>query len=54
MLLTYRLPGFLDYLSHHYQRLYTLYSGRCLPAAALEKIYWLNNYCDLAKVKIKK
>ena len=28
MLLPYRLPGFLDYLAHHYQRLYKLYAGR--------------------------
>ncbi|MER3463515.1 MAG: hypothetical protein C4329_02945 [Chitinophagaceae bacterium] len=28
MLLTYRLPDFLDYLADHYQNLYQLYVGR--------------------------
>ena len=28
MLSIYRLPGFLDYLFVHYQKLYTLYEGR--------------------------
>ena len=28
MTLTYRLPGFLDYLADHYQRIYQLYVGR--------------------------
>lgn len=29
-MLTYRLPHFLDYLSHHYQNLYTRYVGRLI------------------------
>jgi hypothetical protein len=28
MYLTYRLPGFLDYLADHYQNLYQSYVGR--------------------------
>lgn len=29
-MLTYRLPHFLDYLSHHYASLYTRYVGRLI------------------------
>lgn len=29
-MLAYRLPHFLDYLSHHYDRLYTRYVGRLI------------------------
>jgi hypothetical protein len=29
-MLAYRLPLFLDYLSHHYYRLYTHYVGRLI------------------------
>jgi hypothetical protein len=29
-MLLYRLPHFLDYLSHHYQRLYKRYTGRLI------------------------
>lgn len=29
-MLAYRLPSFLDYLSHHYQTLYARYVGRLI------------------------
>lgn len=29
-MLAYRLPFFLDYLSHHYYRLYKRYAGRLI------------------------